>query len=110
MKFFRSEEHVLNWSDYTPGSEEGILTLSEMMVVFHSGLFTRRLDSDYVSRITLYYEDVRKAFEKAAQGRSWWLIPKPYFICPDCGYTAYGVTPEKCLFCGATGDKFERVD
>ena len=110
MKFFRSEEHCLNWNDFTPGSEEGILTLEESMQVFHSKLFTCRLDEDYVSRIPLYYEDVRQAFERVAKGRSYWLIPKPYFVCPDCGYTAYGDVPDKCLFCGATGDKFNRVD
>jgi DnaJ-class molecular chaperone len=110
MKLFRSEEHVHNWSGFKAGSDEGILHLDEVMPIFSGGLFRRRLDSDYVSRIHLYYEEVRKAFEEAAKGRTYWLIPKPYFICPDCGYTAYGEAPETCQFCGTTGDKFKRVD
>ncbi len=30
------------------------------------------------------------------------------FICPVCGYTAVGKTPEKCPVCGAQGAKFEK--
>jgi hypothetical protein len=110
MKLFRSEEHVRNWSGFRTGTDEGILTLPEVMQIFSSGLFTHRLDSNYVSRIHLYYEEVRQAFEKVAQGRAYWLIPKPYFVCPDCGYTAYGEAPETCQFCGAARNMFERVD
>lgn len=30
------------------------------------------------------------------------------FICPVCGYTAVGKTPEKCPVCGTQGTKFKK--
>ena len=51
MNLFRSEEHVRNWSGYKEGTEEGINKLSDVVGLFSLNLFTRRLDSDYATRL-----------------------------------------------------------
>jgi len=54
MNLFRSEEHVRNWSGYKVDTEEGINKLSDVVKLFSIDFFTRRLDSDYVSRMRDY--------------------------------------------------------
>jgi len=54
MNLFRSEEHVRNWSGYKADTEEGINQLSDVVGLFSSNFFTRRLDPDYASRIQEY--------------------------------------------------------
>ncbi|MBW2652959.1 MAG: rubrerythrin family protein [Deltaproteobacteria bacterium] len=33
-----------------------------------------------------------------------------YYVCPRCGYTAEGTAPEKCPVCGASQDKFKKIE
>jgi hypothetical protein len=49
MNLFRSEEHVRRWSLFNPASEEGFISLPELVEFF--GTETRRhmLDADYLS-------------------------------------------------------------
>jgi hypothetical protein len=49
MNLFRSEEHVRRWSLFNPASEEGLISLPELVEFF--GTETRRhmLDADYLS-------------------------------------------------------------
>ena len=71
MNLFRSEEHVRNWRGFKAGTEEGVLTLPELAKVFSVGLFTRRLDSDYVSR-GMYFDEFLKALEEIGKLRPSW--------------------------------------
>ena len=54
MNLFRSEEHIRNWSGFKADTEEGINKLSDIVKVFSSSLFTKRLDPDYASRMGEY--------------------------------------------------------
>jgi hypothetical protein len=54
MNLFRSEEHIRNWSGFKAQSEEGIKKLSDVVGLFSTNFFTRRLDPDYVSRMQAY--------------------------------------------------------
>lgn len=72
MNLFRSEEHVRNWSGFKAGTEEGIVPLSNMVELFSGRLFTRRLDSDYVSNMQQYLKELIEALHPAG---SFWQIP-----------------------------------
>ena len=51
MLFFRSEEHLRNWDDFTPDKEDGIVALPDLVKLFSIDFFQRRMDADYVSRV-----------------------------------------------------------
>jgi rubrerythrin len=38
------------------------------------------------------------------------LKDEPYYVCPVCGNTVLGKTPDKCPICGAPGDRFKKVE
>ena len=52
-----------------------------------------------------YFEAGVKAVEAGQK-----LKDEPYFVCPVCGNTVAGETPEKCPICGAPGSSFKRVE
>jgi len=54
MNLFRSEEHVRNWSGFKADTDEGINQLSDVIGLFSMNFFTRRLNSDYLSRMPEY--------------------------------------------------------
>jgi len=54
MNLFRSEEHVRNWSGFKANTDEGINKLADVVGLFSNNFFTRRLDTDYVSRMQEY--------------------------------------------------------
>jgi len=72
MNLFRSEEHVRKWSDFKPGTEEGIIPLLDMAKVFSGNFFIRRLDTDYVSHMQEYMKEVVGAFKDKG---SFWQPP-----------------------------------
>ena len=49
MNLFRSKEHVKNWSQFTPGTEAGLLSLADAMRVMSTPRHRNRLDPNYVS-------------------------------------------------------------
>ena len=50
MNLFRSEEHVLSWTRYDPGSAEGTMPL-RLAALFGGELFRERLAPDYLLRM-----------------------------------------------------------
>jgi len=54
MNLFRTEEHIRHWSGYRPGTEGGIVPLSDMISLFSNEFFKRRMDPDYVSHMREY--------------------------------------------------------
>jgi len=54
MVFFRSEEHLRNWADFTAEKEDGIVPLADLVKLFSIDFFRRRLDADYASRVPEY--------------------------------------------------------
>ena len=54
MLFFRSEEHLNNWTQYDPATKGGISQLEGLLTMFSSNLFKKRLDPDYFSNMRNY--------------------------------------------------------
>jgi hypothetical protein len=57
MNLFRSEEHVKNWSQYDPISEEAIMPVADWAYVFSGPLFRNRLEPDIIARTPEYYAE-----------------------------------------------------
>jgi hypothetical protein len=71
MNLFRSEEHARNWSGFKPDTEEGIMTLPDMVGLFSGSFVTRRLDPDYVSHMQEYMMEMIEATKE--MGSFWQL-------------------------------------
>tara|TARA_B000000460_G_C21355292_1_gene323016 strand:+ start:12 stop:239 length:228 start_codon:yes stop_codon:yes gene_type:complete len=50
MNFFRSEEHMRNWSQFNPNSIEGSLSLDDELTWANVEVAKHRLDGDYISQ------------------------------------------------------------
>jgi hypothetical protein len=74
MNLFRSEEHVRNWLSYVPGTEDGILPLEDIALLFSGDLFRKRLDPDYVSCSQDYLGIWLSALSEIAKKRPFWKI------------------------------------
>jgi hypothetical protein len=58
MLFFRSEEHLKNWTQYNPATEGGISQLEGLLTMFSSNVFKRRMDPDYFSNMKTYMREL----------------------------------------------------
>jgi hypothetical protein len=72
MNLFRSEGHVRNWNGFTSNTEEGIVQLPDLLQIFSSNLFTRRLDPDYVSHYREYAKEFMAAMAEFGKTRPFW--------------------------------------
>ncbi|MBW2284295.1 MAG: hypothetical protein JRF65_06805, partial [Deltaproteobacteria bacterium] len=54
MNLFRSEEHVRNWTRFEPETEDGIISLDDLVTLFSGSYFRKRLDPDWVSHSREY--------------------------------------------------------
>jgi hypothetical protein len=75
MNFFRSEEHVKNWSLYTPLGEDYILSISDWANIFRSKIFTQRLSPDYLSHSEEYVQDYHNALKDIGKTSPFFQIP-----------------------------------
>src|SRR3972149_7018075 len=50
MNLFRSEEHARGWDQYRPESDEGFISLPELVGFFGTPSRQHMLDADYLSR------------------------------------------------------------
>ena len=73
MNLFRSEEHVRNWSDFKPDTDEGIIALGDLVKLFSGNYFRRRLDDDWVSHSREYAIELGKEFAKRGP---FWQLPR----------------------------------
>ena len=73
MNLFRSEEHARNWSGFKADTEEGILSLDDVVKLFSGNYFRRRLDADWVSRSREYAIELGKEFNKRSP---FWQLPR----------------------------------
>ena len=71
MNLFRSGEHVSNWSGFKPETDEGIVSLADMVRLFSGNFFTKRLEPDYVSHMREYMMEMVVAFKE--MGSFWQL-------------------------------------
>jgi len=75
MNLFRSEEHVRNWTQFNPASEEGIIAMSDLVKIFSCELFRRRLDPDYFSQRKKYVVEFRRILAEMGETRPFWSPP-----------------------------------
>jgi len=73
MNFFRSEEHLRNWSDFDPSTLPGILPLADLMTVFSADFFKRRLDVDYLSKMRQYGGGFVAALKQVGKSGDFWV-------------------------------------
>ncbi len=76
MNLFRSEEHVRNWDQFDPGSEEGIVPLLDLVKVFSVEYFRRRLDPDYFSQRMAYRPQMIETLKEVGKTGAFWEQPK----------------------------------
>ena len=74
MNLFRSEGHVRNWSGYKAGSEPGLVKLADIVDLFSSKFFTRRMDPDYVSHMHAYEAELME--KKLSKMGAFWQPPE----------------------------------
>ena len=71
MNLFRSEEHVHNLAGFDPATEEGIISLSDLVDLFSVNHFTKRLDPDYFSS-GLYMDSFLEAVTQLGKKLPFW--------------------------------------
>jgi len=76
MNLFRSEEHIRNWARFDPATEEGIITLPDLVKLFSGNYFRRRLDPDWVSRSREYGREMVAIFAEIGKTGPFWKRPK----------------------------------
>ena len=76
MTFFRSEEHLRNWAQFDPATEEGIIPLDDLIKLFSGRMFRRRLDADYFSRMHEYGADFRATLKDIGKTGPFWSIER----------------------------------
>jgi hypothetical protein len=54
MLFFRSEEHLKNWTPYNDSLKDGISQLDGLLSMFSCNIFKRRMEPDYFSNMKSY--------------------------------------------------------
>ena len=77
MNLFRSEEHIRNWAGFDPATEEGIISLPDLVKLFSGNYFRRRLDLDWVSRSREYGREMVAIFAQIGKTGPFWKRPKP---------------------------------
>ena len=76
MNLFRSEEHIRNWARFDPATEEGILTLLDLVKLFSGIYFRRRLDLDWVSHSREYVREMVTTLAALGKTGPFWKRPK----------------------------------
>jgi len=77
MNLFRSEEHIRNWDGFDADSEEGIISLADLIELFSGSYFRRRLDPDWVSRSGEYALEMVATMQEIGKTGSFWQPMKP---------------------------------
>jgi hypothetical protein len=77
MNLFRSEEHVRSWDRFDADSEEGIISLADLVTLFSGNYFRRRLDPDWVSRSGEYAMQMVATMQEIGKTGPFWQPIKP---------------------------------
>jgi len=73
MLFFRSEEHLRDWTDFDSEKEDGIIPLPDLVKLFSIEFFRRRLDADYVSRVPEYMGEFFATLKEIGKSGPFWV-------------------------------------
>jgi len=76
MNLFRSEGHIRNWKSFVEGTDEGILSLSDLLKLFSGPYFRQRLDGDYFSHMHEYVREMIQAMKEIGKTGPFWKKPK----------------------------------
>lgn len=77
MTFFRSEEHLRNWAQFQPGTEEGIFPLPDLLKLFSVQMFRRRLDPEYFFHMREYVMEWITTLTEIGKTGPFWSLKKP---------------------------------
>jgi len=76
MNLFRSEEHVRNMDGFDASTEDGIISLPDLMKLFSGNYFTKRMDSDWVSHSREYAREMGATMIEIGKTGPFWLPEK----------------------------------
>jgi hypothetical protein len=76
MNFFRSEEHIRNWVDFDPATEDGIIPLNDVAKLFSSEHFRRRLEPDFFSNWLQYRSKFLATMKEIGKTGPFWQKPE----------------------------------
>lgn len=76
MNLFRSEEHARNWARFDPATEEGIISLPNLVKLFSGPYFRKRMDSDWVSHSREYAREMIATMIEIGKTGPFWHRPK----------------------------------
>ena len=76
MNLFRSEEHVRNWAQFDPSTEDGIVQLSDLLKLFSGPYFTKRMDPDWVVKAREYAIEMVKTLAELGKTGPFWRKPQ----------------------------------
>ncbi len=76
MNFFRSEEHLRNWTPYDPTTKDGIIPLRDLVRLFSGNYFRRRMDKDWLSRSRDYAREMLATLKDIGKTGPFWFRPK----------------------------------
>jgi hypothetical protein len=76
MNLFRSEEHVRNWVQFVPDTDEGITPLADLVKLFSGPYFTQRRQPNWVSRSKEYAREMLRTMKEVGKTGPFWLRPK----------------------------------
>jgi len=78
MNLFRSEEDVRRWSLFDPASEEGLIALPELLMLFSTESRRHLLDGDYLERWAgRRWSERRDALQQIGKANSYWMPATP---------------------------------
>lgn len=75
MNLFACEDNVFKWSQTDPASGDGIRPLEDWAAVFSGELFRRRLDADYLAKMTGYRAEMGKLLQERGMTGPWYSRP-----------------------------------
>jgi len=76
MNLFACEENVFKWSQTDPDSGDGIRPLADWAAVFSIDLFKRRLDPDYLAKMTDYRSGMGTVLQEQGMTGPWYFRPR----------------------------------
>ena len=76
MNFFRSEEHVRNWSHYDSETEDGLIPLNDLVKLFSCKYFRRRMDPNYFSNRLEYRAEFVSTLKEIGKTGAFWQKPE----------------------------------
>ncbi len=72
MNLFRSEEHARNWSEFQDGTDEGILSIHDLMAIFQTPRHSAKYSGHYVSSAPEYVQEFFKKIKEVTRNASFW--------------------------------------